>query len=77
MEWSTRVEVEVHGKPSSERASSRSTLPGDHLDIVTAGIKSYEEAGVKHIVLALNSGDVDALKRLMETIASEVIPEFK
>ena len=77
MEWSTRVEVEVHGKPSSERASSRSTLPGDHPDIVTAGIKSYEEAGVKHIVLALNSGDVDALKRLMETIASEVIPEFK
>ena len=77
MEWSTRVEVEVHGKPSSERASSRSTLPGDHLDIVTAGIKSYEEAGVKHIVLALNSGDVDALKRLMETIASEVIPDFK
>ena len=77
MEWSTRVEVEVHGKPSSERASSRSTLPGDHLDIVTAGIKSYEEAGVKHIVLALNSGDVDALKKLMETIASEVIPEFK
>ena len=45
--------------------------------MVKAGIKSYEEAGVKHIVLALNSGDVDALKRLMETIASEVIPEFK
>ena len=77
MEWSTRVEVEVHGKPSSERASSRSTLPGDPPDMVKAGIRSYEEAGVKHIVLALNSGDVDALKRLMETIASEVIPEFK
>ena len=77
MEWSTRVEVEVHGKPSSDRAAARSTLPGDHLDTVTAGIRSYEEAGVEHIVLAWNSGDVDALKRLMETIASEVIPEFK
>ena len=75
--WSTRVEVEVHGKPSSDRTASRSTIPGDNPDIMTAGIKSYEEAGVDHIVLALNSGDVDALKRLMETTASKVIPEFK
>ena len=77
MEWSTRVEVEVHGKPSSDRSASRSTLPGDNPDLLTAGIKSYEDAGVDHIVLALNSGDVDALKRLMETISSKVITEFK
>ena len=75
--WSTRVEVEVHGKPSSDRAASRSTIPGDNPDMMTAGIKSYEEAGVEHIILALNSGDVDTLKRLMETIAAKVIPEFK
>ena len=75
--WSTRVEVEVHGKPSSDRTASRSTIPGDNPDMMTAGIKSYEEAGVEHIILALNSGDVDALKRLMETIAAKVIPEFK
>ena len=77
MDWSNRVEVEVHGKPSSDRAASRSTLPGDNPDIMTAGIKAYEDAGVDHIVLALNSGDVSALKRLMGTIATEVIPEFR
>ena len=77
IKWSTRVEVEVHGKPSSDRSASRSTLPGDNPDLLTAGIKSYEDAGVDHIVLALNSGDVDALKRLMETISSKVITEFK
>ena len=75
--WSTRVEVEVHGKPSSDRTASRSTIPGDNPDMMTAGIKSYEEAGVEHIILALNSGDVDTLKRSMETIAAKVIPEFK
>ena len=77
MDWSNRVEVEVHGKPSSDRAASRSTLPGGNPDIMTAGIKAYEDAGVNHIVLALNSGDVSALKRLMGTIATEVIPEFR
>jgi len=77
MNWSTRVEVEVHGKPSSERAASRSTLPGDNPELMTAGIKAYQDAGVDHMVLALNSGDVPALKRLMETIAAEVMPEFR
>ena len=69
--------MEVHSKPSSDRTASRSTIPGDNPDMMTAGIKSYEEAGVEHIILALNSGDVDTLKRLMETIAAKVIPEFK
>jgi probable F420-dependent oxidoreductase len=77
MTWSTRLEVEVHGRPSSERASARTTLPGDNPEMMVAGIKAYQDAGVDHIVLALNSGDVSALKRLMETIAAEVIPEFR
>ncbi len=77
MTWSTRAEVEVHGKPSSDRAASRTTLPGNDPAIMVANIKAYQAAGVDHMVLALNSGDVDALKRLMETIATEVLPEFK
>jgi hypothetical protein len=44
---------------------------------MVAGIKAYQDAGVDHMVLALNSGDVDALKRLMERIAAEVMPEFR
>ena len=75
--WSSRVEVEVHGKPSSDRASSRSTLPGDNPEMMVAGLKAYQDAGVDHFVLALNSGDVSALKRLMERIAAEVLPEFR
>ena len=77
MTWSTRIEVEVHGRPSSERASTRTRLPGNNPEMMAAGIKAYQDAGVDHMVLALNSGDVSALKRLMETIAAEVMPEFR
>jgi hypothetical protein len=45
--------------------------------MMRASIKAYQDAGVEHMVLALNSADVPALKRLMETIASEVLPEFR
>jgi len=77
MTWSTRIEVEVHGQPSSERAAARTTLPGHDPAMMTASIKAYEDAGVEHMVLALNSGDVPALKQLMKTIAAEVLPEFR
>jgi len=75
--WSTRVEVEVHGRPSSDRAAGRMTMPGDDPVMMVASINAYQDAGVEHMVLALNSGDVPALKRLMETIALEVLPEFR
>ncbi len=45
--------------------------------MMIASIKAYQDAGVDHMVLALNSGDVPALKRLMEKIANEVLPEFR
>ena len=73
---STRVEIEVHGGPSSQRAASRSRLPGDDSAAMRAGIEAYREAGVEHMVLALNSGDVPALRRLMSVIADEVLPAF-
>jgi len=77
MTWSARVEVEVHGRPSSDRAASRTTMPGHDPAMMVSSIKAYQDVGVDHMVLALNSGDVPALKRLMETIASEVLPEFR
>ena len=73
----TGVEVEVNGPPSSDRAASRTTLPGHDPAMMVASIKAYQDAGVDHMVLALNSGDVSTLKRLMETIASEVLPKFR
>lgn len=74
---SIRVEVEVHGKPSSQRAQGRSRLPGNDIEEMMAGIRAYESAGVQHIVLALNSGDVPKLTALMENIAKQVMPQFR
>lgn len=74
---SARVEVEAHGGPSSERAADRSRLPGDDPDGMAAGIAAYRDAGVDHIVLALNTGDVGRLRELMQMIASDVIPRFR
>jgi probable F420-dependent oxidoreductase len=73
---SVRVEVEVHGWPSSQRAASRSRLPGDHLEHMLAGIRAYQSAGVDHIVLALHSGDVQRITALMEDIAKRIMPQF-
>ena len=74
---SARVEVEAHGGPSSQRAADRSRLPGDDPAGMVAGITAYQEAGVEHIVLAINTGDVGRLRELMHSIASDVIPQFE
>ena len=74
---SARIEVEVHGVPSSQRAASRARLPGDDMGALRAGMEAYGEAGVEHFVLALNSGDVPALRSLMATIAEQALPAFK
>ena len=73
---SARIEVEVHGGPSSQRAASRARIAGDDPGAMRAGIEAYREVGVEHVVLALNSGDVPALRRLMSVIADEVLPAF-
>lgn len=74
---SIRVEVEAHGGASSQRAESRSRLPGDNVDRMSAGISAYQAVGVEHVVLALNSGDIPRLTALMENIARKVMPQFR
>lgn len=75
---SARIEVEVHaGAPGVRRTPVRARLPGDDMGAISAGLEAYANAGVEHFVLALNSGDVTALSRLMGRIADEVIPDFK
>ena len=44
---------------------------------IRAGPEAYANAGVAHSVLALTSGDISALSRLVGCIADEVIPDFK
>ena len=75
--WSARVEVEATPGPSSERAANRARIPGHDLEQTALSIAAYRDAGVEHLVLALNTGDVDRIRSLMETIAAEVIPQFR
>ncbi len=74
---SIRVEVEAHGRPSSRRAQDRARLPGDDLDQMVAGIAAYQDSGVEHVLLALNTGDINRITELMQNIARQVIPQFR
>ena len=73
---SMRVEVEVGGQASSPRAASRARLPGDDPERMLEGIRAYRGAGVDHIVLALNSGDMASITALMVDIAQRVMPQL-
>ena len=42
-----------------------------------AGIRAYQGAGVEHIVLALNSGELSRITSLMVAIAEKVMPECR
>ena len=75
--WSLRAEVQVHGRPSSGRAAGRPAFPGNDPAGMAAAIEAYGNAGVEHVILALNSGDVDSIRRVMENVASEVIPQLR
>ena len=74
---SLRIEVEAHGGPSSSRAAGRARLLGGDSEAMAATIAAYETAGVQHMVLALNTGDVAEITNLMETIARDVLPRFQ
>jgi alkanesulfonate monooxygenase SsuD/methylene tetrahydromethanopterin reductase-like flavin-dependent oxidoreductase (luciferase family) len=74
---SIRVEVEVGGRASSPRAASRARLVGEDVQAMIAGIRAYQRAGVEHIVLALNSGELARITSLMVAIAEKVMPECR
>jgi len=73
---SARVEVEGNEGPSSARIASRARISGN-ADQMAGAIAAYQSAGVEHLVLALNSGDVDKIAGNMEKIAQKVIPQFR
>ena len=70
---SARLEVEVADGPTSVQAR----VSGDDPGRVAAAIEAYQAAGAEHVVLALNSGDVPAVIRRMESIARDVLPRFR
>jgi alkanesulfonate monooxygenase SsuD/methylene tetrahydromethanopterin reductase-like flavin-dependent oxidoreductase (luciferase family) len=73
---SMRVEVEVGGQASGRRAASRARLRGADAGAMLGGIRFYQRAGVDHIVLALNSGDMASITALMADIAHRVMPQL-
>ena len=75
--WSARVEVEATGGPSSDRAANRARIPGGDLEQTALAIAAYRDAGVEHMTLALNTGDVERIRSLMESLATETIPQFR
>jgi probable F420-dependent oxidoreductase len=75
--FSMRVEVEVHGHASSQRAANRARLAGDNVAQMIAGLSAYQQVGVDHVVLALNSGDIPRITELMEVISQKVIPQLR
>lgn len=77
MTWSARVEVEATPGPSSERAANRARLPGNDLEQAALSIAAYRDAGVEHLVLALNTGDADRIRELMEVFAADIVPQFR
>jgi purine nucleoside phosphorylase len=69
--------VEVSPGPSSVRAAGRFRISGHDVERMAAAIAAYQSAGVEHIVLALNSGDVPRITETMERIARRVMPRFR
>jgi probable F420-dependent oxidoreductase len=73
---STRIEVEVRPGDPSGYGEDRSRLSGNDPDRIIAAVEAYQAAGVDHIVFALNSDDVPAITRIMESISQDVIPKL-
>ena len=75
--WSARVEVEAANGPSSDRAASRARIPGNDPEQTALSIAAYRDAGVDHLVLALNTGNPDRIQELMTNLATQTLPQFR
>ena len=75
--WSARVEVEAANGPSSDRAASRARIPGNDPEQTALSVAAYRDAGVEHLVLALNTGNPDRIHELMTNLATQTIPQFR
>ena len=54
--------------------ASRANIAAEQM---SAGLRAYQSAGVDHVVLALNTGDMARIRALMEDIARKVMPQFR
>lgn len=50
---------------------------GDNMAQMRADLQAYREVGVEHVILALNTGDVQRIRELMDEIAQQIVPHFR
>lgn len=74
---SARVEVAATSGPSSDRAANRARIPGGDPEQTALALAAYRAAGVEHLVLALNTGDVTRIRSLMEELSAQTLPQFR
>ena len=72
---SVRVSVQFQA-PAAGGSGSGRAVPGYDPDGMTAAMAAYQEAGVQHMVLGLNTRDVSAITRVMESVAGDVMPRL-
>ena len=72
---SVRVAVQFQAPAAGGPGSGRA-VPGYDPDGMTSAMAAYKEAGVEHMVLGLNTRDVSAITRVMESVARDVIPRL-
>ena len=73
---SVRVSVQFQA-PAAGGSGSGRAVPGYDPDGMTAAMAAYKEAGVQHMVLGLNTRDVSAITRVMESVAGDVMPRLE
>ena len=74
---SARVEVDAAAGRASPQAADRARISGADFSQAARTIAAYRNAGVEHLTLALNTGDVARIRELMESFAETVLPQFQ
>ena len=74
LEMSMRIDVVAGDGPDGDHARRGPFLDGDDVGSMVARLREYAEAGVEHVVLAINLSDVRTVARLMAVVSEEVIP---
>lgn len=75
LEIGMRFNIALDHKPLTE-AEALSTLDGYDSDRVVQIARSYESAGVTHLILALNGNDPAILDKTVTALARDVLPLF-
>jgi len=73
---SVRIDVLAEPRPTRPGTESRTRLGEDKAHALDV-LKGYEAAGVAHVCLALESGNVPKLEARMRQYATDVLPAFR